>query len=153
MMPSVTGKVLKADEASFKLDDGQWYKYSKQVKPPPVKVFEGQTVSVAYSDSEFQGKTYHWANSTTMVENVPEAAGSPGAAANGPGSYAYRDLSIGRQSSIKSSLEFWRIRVENQRAADGIVESVTEADILATADMFEAWLIREPEPPEPDGQG
>ena len=62
----------------------------------------------------------------------------------GPGSYAFRDISISRQSSVKSALEYMRLLHEA-----GTDQEYSINALLFNAERIEAWILAQPpEAPE-----
>jgi len=131
----VQGTVLDCDETSFKLDGQGWFKYSKRAKPRHVSA--GERVTVTYNTSQFEGKTYKWANKIA-------AAGRDGAGPEGS-----RGERIERQSAIHFATLF-----VNAHATDDIENDKVE--VFNLANEFLAFYSAEPEkrlpaePQEPD---
>src|SRR3990167_8080617 len=118
-------------------EDGQRYGKSKQAKDPTPKV--GDKVRLTYTVWEKTGKPY-W-SACKVLDYAPTAPASPG-------SPAHRDVSISRQVAVKASLDFLRLRFENQARAEAIVEPVDMDALLTNADIIFGWIAERPGEPD-----
>lgn len=136
----IEGTVLDCDETSFKLDGQGWFKYSKRAKPRHVS--KGETVTVTYNTSEFEGKTYKWANKIAAAGSTPSRNGAQ----------PEREQSIQRQSAIHFATLF-----VNAHATDDIENDKVE--VFNLANEYLAFYNAEPEkrlpaePQEPEEPG
>ena len=136
---TVEGTVAKAEKNEYgryftvEGDPRSFFNESKKQDKPWPALKPGDKVVAEYWESD-KGKRYVKGEDMT-VEAAPKAPPEPG-------EYAYRDISIGRQSSIKSALEFMRLRWDSE--SKELNTPISEGELFHIADLIEVWITREP---------
>lgn len=139
-MPEIRGEVdaIRGDgwEKGFKVND-LWFRKSKGYKGPAPQ--PGQSYVVTYNESDYNGRTYYWAEGVKLISNGAE-----------PGQISPRDASIMKQVALKAAVELAICDANHMETQTPLMwEGVT----LRAQRLYDWLMEQEPaedEPPEPE---
>jgi len=142
--------VAQSNDGGIKLDD-EWFNYGQRYAGPR-PIAQGQQVEIKYVDWQNAGggPIKKYINSAVVL---PGAAATPSKGKPDPGSFAYRDKSIEKQSALARAIEIKLMQVEAVKAGEITANMVgfLDADVFFLAEtILLLWQVKEDLEREPD---